>query len=729
MGRGGAVEVGVVALSGPPGFQRASHRDRKKQWAKERHRALAATAEALATGGGAQQAAGGAGKGKQQKQQQQEQVQQQAHAQAPQSVHAHRGALVGGIRRRVHAPPRAHQQPHGPHGPHTHAHAPPSERTGGDARNKPVPPRATRPAGHKSRAGNPYRTAAAQAAAAARGLAAKGRAAAAAGSSAAGNGAQRPSSAPCGLGAARQAARPAGNNLQQQKRTSERALPQAPAPPPGLSRPRRRQSGTLAQAKRVEQVEQSEGAEGADAQPEAPSQGKQTDSLGGGGGSSSRGASPTYAGTAARTLRDKVSVLQRENAKKDEAIQLLLSQCAQKDNAVRLLQQRVALLQEEVQLLTDAEADADERARDAMRELALLANLHGMEPGPSTSEVHEGGAEGGGMDGGESVATAEPATQQQQQQQRVVGGAPLAEAPADASAAADSQAPPPEAAEMCEVDALVEEIRTEVEREAMESDEQDAHPSPSGGGSSDGGDGGFGAVVMAPNGLVHPSDEWLESEHADAFLAMAARREAALQQELIREREGRAGVQRDFELLEGALSECDSQKRAYAARYHFMLLDEERTGTIGREELLRYETFAGLSDWVLERVLQSWNYQSGAYGRVCIDDFLGLVRHAEYKGTSEAEAFWFRVADVDCDGVLGRCDLRQFYDAVDITDAPSGTLMPFEDVMCMMSDMVKARRPERGISLKDIRQSKLGSTFFSMLLNCNGAMLSGQSAS
>ena len=68
-------------------------------------------------------------------------------------------------------------------------------------------------------------------------------------------------------------------------------------------------------------------------------------------------------------------------------------------------------------------------------------------------------------------------------------------------------------------------------------------------------------------------------------------------------------------------------------------------------------------------------------------------------------------------------------DAVDITDAPSGTLMPFEDVMCMMSDMVKARRPERGISLKDIRQSKLGSTFFSMLLNCNGAMLSGQSAS
>ena len=153
------------------------------------------------------------------------------------------------------------------------------------------------------------------------------------------------------------------------------------------------------------------------------------------------------------------------------------------------------------------------------------------------------------------------------------------------------------------------------------------------------------------------------------------------------------------------------------------LLDDDHDGLIGPAELRRYETFAQLDPWVLDRVLQCWNFQSGKYGRVCIDDFLGLVRHSEYKATSEAVAFWFRVVDVDEDGYLGRCDLRQFYDTIDDTDAPPGALVGFDDLLCQLHDMVQAKDPERGISLRQVRNSKLAPTFFNLILNHGGAVL------
>ena len=216
---------------------------------------------------------------------------------------------------------------------------------------------------------------------------------------------------------------------------------------------------------------------------------------------------------------------------------------------------------------------------------------------------------------------------------------------------------------------------------------------------------------------------WSNTVQAGAYMAMAARREGSMQMQLDRERERSAALQRDFELLEGALSECDSQKRAYAARYHFCLLDDDHDGLIGPAELRRYETFAQLDPWVRDRVLQCWNFQSGTYGRVCIDDFLGLVRHSEYKATSEAVAFWFSVVDVDEDGYLGRCDLRQFYDTIDDTDAPPGALVGFDDLLCQLHDMVQAKDPERGISLRQVRNSKLAPTFFNLILNHGGAVL------
>ena len=87
-------------------------------------------------------------------------------------------------------------------------------------------------------------------------------------------------------------------------------------------------------------------------------------------------------------------------------------------------------------------------------------------------------------------------------------------------------------------------------------------------------------------------------------------------------------------------------------------------GLIGLDEILRFELFASYGQTVVERIYSHWEVSSGVYMHMCMDDFLRLAQMAEDKEPRESLSFWFRIADVDGDGVIGHGDIKWMYDQI-----------------------------------------------------------------
>ena len=202
------------------------------------------------------------------------------------------------------------------------------------------------------------------------------------------------------------------------------------------------------------------------------------------------------------------------------------------------------------------------------------------------------------------------------------------------------------------------------------------------------------------------------------------------------------------EQLEAAVEECTRGAQQYAARYAFMVLDEDRDGLVGVEELLRMELFASYAQTVVERIHAHFDYTSGVHGQFNVEDFCRLSAMTEDRHSKQAQAFWFRIADVDGDGVLGIHDIKWLYDQI---WKDEGSCISLEDLVCQVYDMAGKPPPWRsgatgrgrdggynpygfgrgvgapggadGIRLSEIRRSKLGSGIFGILVNHNDMLL------
>ena len=109
-------------------------------------------------------------------------------------------------------------------------------------------------------------------------------------------------------------------------------------------------------------------------------------------------------------------------------------------------------------------------------------------------------------------------------------------------------------------------------------------------------------------------------------------------------------------------------------------MDVDRDGLIGIDELLRAEAFASYGQAVVERVHAVWDYGRGkgaVSGMFTEEDWRRLCRFQERRADADAARFWFRVADVDGDGMIGAHDVRWMYDAVWKDEATCVTLRDF----------------------------------------------------
>ena len=180
-------------------------------------------------------------------------------------------------------------------------------------------------------------------------------------------------------------------------------------------------------------------------------------------------------------------------------------------------------------------------------------------------------------------------------------------------------------------------------------------------------------------------------------------------------------MQQEYQKLELALEESESQRSEYERRCYFLLLDSDSDGLIQLPELATHEILLPYAPELLEICFTCWNYRSGIRNLMSWEDFSLFFQFVEDKTTREAQRFWFNVLDVDGDGHVGIHDMRWLYDKVDKSDHQG--CIEFEDLLCQLYDMVRPRDEAKGFTLAELRRSKLASGVIGILTNHNHMLL------
>ncbi len=216
----------------------------------------------------------------------------------------------------------------------------------------------------------------------------------------------------------------------------------------------------------------------------------------------------------------------------------------------------------------------------------------------------------------------------------------------------------------------------------------------------------------------------------------------ALREALRATRHERETLESEKESLASRLNSAETDLSDAVASLHFERLDVDGDGRITLDDLLRAELFASYAQPVVERIFEQWthsrksfatetttsaaddafrelNAQKNKTRAIDAESFRALKDWTERKSKSaESLRFWFRVVDVDGDGVLSRHDIKWLYDAVYKDES---TCVSLEDLTCQIFDMAGAR--EEKITCAAVSGSRLADGIFGILCNHDDMLL------
>lgn len=162
----------------------------------------------------------------------------------------------------------------------------------------------------------------------------------------------------------------------------------------------------------------------------------------------------------------------------------------------------------------------------------------------------------------------------------------------------------------------------------------------------------------------------------------------------------------------------------YVLYCRFWELDTDRDYLIGIEDLRRYNNGA-LTDIVLHRALSGFGRKltSGTPKMMNFEDFVHFCLCEEDKNNPQAVEYWFRICDLDQDGVLSGYELQELYREQKERFSQLGSEeMQFDDMLCQMIDMVgadKLKVHKFGFTISDLKKCPTAGNFFNMLFNAS----------
>jgi len=139
-----------------------------------------------------------------------------------------------------------------------------------------------------------------------------------------------------------------------------------------------------------------------------------------------------------------------------------------------------------------------------------------------------------------------------------------------------------------------------------------------------------------------------------------------------------------------------SYEHFYVLYCRFWELDHDRDYRITREDLLKYGDHS-LSHMIVDRIFDSaprpFEQDNVDREHLSYEEFIYFMLSEEDKSNEVSVRYWFNCVDVDGDGKLNNMEMRSFY-AVQLhrMQCMGHEIVPFEDMLCQMMDMIKPRK-------------------------------------
>jgi len=168
-----------------------------------------------------------------------------------------------------------------------------------------------------------------------------------------------------------------------------------------------------------------------------------------------------------------------------------------------------------------------------------------------------------------------------------------------------------------------------------------------------------------------------------------------------------------------------SYEHFYVLYCRFWELDHDRDYRITREDLLKYGDHS-LSHMIVDRIFDAaprpFGKSEDSKEFLSYEDFIFFMLSEEDKANEVSVRYWFTCVDVDGDGKLNNMEMRSFY-AVQLhrMQCMGHEIVPFEDMLCQMMDMIKPSNPECLVAEDFLQQEccQVSGALFDALFNLN----------
>ncbi|XP_063711865.1 serine/threonine-protein phosphatase 2A regulatory subunit B'' subunit delta-like [Symsagittifera roscoffensis] len=162
-----------------------------------------------------------------------------------------------------------------------------------------------------------------------------------------------------------------------------------------------------------------------------------------------------------------------------------------------------------------------------------------------------------------------------------------------------------------------------------------------------------------------------------------------------------------------------SYEHFYVIYCKFWDIDLDRDLLVSHSDLCRHESHA-VSQRAIDRIFQGTVSKelTSKSMKMSYSDFVWFLISEEDKQSATSIEYWFRIMDLDGDGALSMYELQHFWDEQlqRMVQQDFADLLPFEDILCEMLDLVKPADPTR-ITLSDLKRCKLTPVFLNTFIN------------